>query len=56
MLILNGDQKRGAGSAADEDLEFTLSDPVTVVMGWDLNWYFRFIEADPEAPAEAGDH
>jgi RecA-family ATPase len=26
------------------DLEFQPSDPVTVVMGWDLNWYYRFVK------------
>jgi hypothetical protein len=26
------------------ELEFEPSDPVTVVMGWDLNWYYRFVK------------
>jgi len=42
VLILNGDQSEVQVQQQMRDLEFTASDPVTVVMGWDLNWYFRF--------------
>jgi len=42
VLILNGDQSEVQVQQQLRDLEFQASDPVTVVMGWDLNWYFRF--------------
>lgn len=42
VLILNGDQSEVQVQQQLRDLEFQPSDPVTVVMGWDLNWYYRF--------------
>ena len=42
VLILNGDQSEVQVQQQLRDLEFLPTDPVTVVMGWDLNWYFRF--------------
>lgn len=42
VLILNGDQSEVQVQQQLRDLEFRESDPVTVVMGWDLNWYYRF--------------
>jgi len=42
VLILNGDQSEVQVQQQLRDLEFIPSDPVTVVMGWDLNWYYRF--------------
>lgn len=42
VLILNGDQSEVQVQQQMRDLEFDATDPVTVVMGWDLNWYFRF--------------
>ena len=42
VLILNGDQSEVQVQQQLRDLEFRASDPVTVVMGWDLNWYYRF--------------
>lgn len=42
VLILNGDQSEVQVQQQLRDLEFEASDPVTVVMGWDLNWYYRF--------------
>ncbi len=42
VLILNGDQSEVQVQQQMRDLEFRKSDPVTVVMGWDLNWYYRF--------------
>jgi hypothetical protein len=44
VLILNGDQSEVQVQQQMRDLEFDASDPVTVVMGWDLNWYFRFVK------------
>jgi hypothetical protein len=44
VLILNGDQAEVQVQQQMRDLEFDASDPVTVVMGWDLNWYFRFVK------------
>jgi len=44
VLILNGDQSEVQVQQQMRDLEFEASDPVTVVMGWDLNWYFRFVK------------
>jgi len=43
VLVLNGDQSEVQVQQQMRDLEFTSSDPVHVQMGWDLNWYFRFI-------------
>lgn len=43
VLILNGDQSEVQVQQQMRDLEFTSADPVHVQMGWDLNWYFRFI-------------
>jgi hypothetical protein len=43
VLVLNGDQSEVQVQQQMRDLEFTDSDPVHVQMGWDLNWYFRFI-------------
>jgi hypothetical protein len=42
VLILNGDQSEVQVQQQLRDLEFSPADPVTVVMGWDLNWFFRF--------------
>ena len=44
VLILNGDQSEVQVQQQLRDLEFQASDPVTVVMGWDLNWYYRFVK------------
>lgn len=44
VLILNGDQSEVQIRQQMIDLEFTREDPVTTVMGWDLNWYFRFVK------------
>jgi hypothetical protein len=44
VLILNGDQSEVQIRQQMIDLEFRHDDPVTVVMGWDLNWYFRFVK------------
>lgn len=44
VLILNGDQSEVQVQQQMRDLEFQPSDPVTVVMGWDLNWYYRFVK------------
>ena len=42
VLILNRDQSEVQVQQQMRDLEFQRTDPVTVVMGWDLNWYYRF--------------
>ena len=44
VLILNGDQSEVQVQQQLRDLEFQSEDPVTVVMGWDLNWYYRFVK------------
>ena len=44
VLILNGDQSEVQVQQQLRDLEFQAEDPVTVVMGWDLNWYYRFVK------------
>ena len=44
VLILNGDQSEVQVQQQLRDLDFVSSDPVTVVMGWDLNWYYRFVK------------
>jgi hypothetical protein len=44
VLILNGDQSEVQVQQQLRDLEFQAQDPVTVVMGWDLNWYYRFVK------------
>jgi hypothetical protein len=44
VLILNGDQSEVQVQQQMRDLEFEPGDPVTVVMGWDLNWYYRFVK------------
>ena len=44
VLILNGDQSEVQIKQQMIDLEFQSSDPVHIVMGWDLNWYFRFVK------------
>ena len=44
VLILNGDQSEVQVKQQMEDLELNHSDPVRVVMGWDLNWYMRFVK------------
>jgi hypothetical protein len=44
VLILNGDQSEVQVQQQMRDLEFLPSDPVRVVMGWDLNWYYRFVK------------
>ena len=43
VLVLNGDQSEVQVQQQMRDLEFDESDPVHLQMGWDLNWYFRFI-------------
>jgi len=42
VLIINGDQSEVQIQQQLRDLEFVNSDPVTVQMGWDLGWYYRF--------------
>jgi hypothetical protein len=44
VLILNGDQSEVQVQQQMLELEFQRTDPVTVVMGWDLNWYYRFVK------------
>ena len=44
VLILNGDQSEVQVQQQMLELEFVRTDPVTVVMGWDLNWYYRFVK------------
>ena len=44
VLILNGDQSEVQIQQQMQDLDFKPSDPVTVIMGWDINWYCRFIK------------
>ncbi len=44
VLILNGDQSEVQVQQQMRDLEFLPTDPVRVVMGWDLNWYYRFVQ------------
>ena len=44
VLILNGDQSEVQVQQQLLELEFQATDPVTVVMGWDLNWYYRFTQ------------
>jgi hypothetical protein len=44
VLILNGDQSEVQVQQQMRDLEFRREDPVRVVMGWDLNWYYRFVK------------
>jgi replicative DNA helicase len=44
VLILNGDQSEVQVQQQMRELEFEPTDPVTVVMGWDLNWYYRFVK------------
>jgi len=44
VLILNGDQSEVQVKQQMQDLELSHSDPIRVVMGWDLNWYMRFVK------------
>ena len=44
VLILNGDQSEVQVKQQMQDLELNHTDPVRVVMGWDLNWYLRFVK------------
>jgi hypothetical protein len=44
VLILNGDQSEVQVKQQMQDLELNHSDPIRVVMGWDLNWYLRFVK------------
>jgi hypothetical protein len=44
VLILNGDQSEVQVKQQMEDLELNHGDPIRVVMGWDLNWYMRFVK------------
>lgn len=42
VLILNGDQSEVQIKQQMQDLELGHGDPIRIVMGWDLNWYWRF--------------
>jgi hypothetical protein len=44
VLILNGDQSEVQVKQQMEDLDLNGNDPIRVVMGWDLNWYLRFVK------------
>jgi hypothetical protein len=44
VLILNGDQSEVQVKQQMQDLELGHGDPIRVVMGWDLNWYLRFVK------------
>lgn len=44
VLILNGDQSEVQVKQQMQDLELSHNDPIRVVMGWDLNWYMRFVK------------
>jgi hypothetical protein len=44
VLILNGDQSEVQVKQQMEDLDLNGADPIRVVMGWDLNWYLRFVK------------
>ena len=44
VLILNGDQSEVQVKQQMQDLELGHGDPIRVVMGWDLNWYMRFVK------------
>jgi hypothetical protein len=44
VLILNGDQSEVQVKQQMQDLDLTAADPIRVVMGWDLNWYLRFVK------------
>jgi hypothetical protein len=44
VLILNGDQSEVQVKQQMQDLELGHTDPIRVVMGWDLNWYLRFVK------------
>ena len=44
VLILNGDQSEVQVKQQMQDLDLTSADPIRVVMGWDLNWYLRFVK------------
>jgi hypothetical protein len=43
VLILNGDQSEVQVKLQMQTLELDHDDPIRVVMGWDLNWYLRFV-------------
>jgi hypothetical protein len=52
VLILNGDQSEVQVKQQMQDLELGHNDPIRVVMGWDLNWYLRFVKlVDKHKPA-----
>ena len=42
VLILNGDQSEVQIKQQMQDLELGHGDPIRIVMGWDMNWYWRF--------------
>jgi hypothetical protein len=42
VLILNGDQSEVQIKQQMQDLELGHGDPIRLVMGWDMNWYWRF--------------
>jgi hypothetical protein len=44
VLILNGDQSEVQVKQQMQDLELGHDDPIQIVMGWDLNWYLRFVK------------
>jgi hypothetical protein len=44
VLILNGDQSEVQVKQQMQDLDLNGNDPIRVVMGWDLNWYLRFVK------------
>lgn len=44
VLILNGDQSEVQVKQQMMELELGHDDPIRVVMGWDLNWYLRFVK------------
>jgi hypothetical protein len=44
VLILNGDQSEVQIKQQMMELELEHDDPIRVVMGWDINWYMRFVK------------
>jgi len=44
VLILNGDQSEVQIKQQMQDLEVGHGDPIRIVMGWDMNWYIRFVK------------
>jgi len=43
VLILNGDQSEVQVKLQMQTQELDREDPIRMVMGWDLNWYLRFV-------------